>query len=138
MNDDPMAEYKQLGFVRSPKDVNTLHMFFSPSRVPTGLLREEIHLCIKLLLIMEKQKLAHDQKHGKWVMGPELRKMLIRARIVLEDLNAGRKTPNIDHLVEEIDAKLPPAVDVAIQLPAMTFNVLPSELTSSLPMTRAR
>jgi hypothetical protein len=50
-----MQGYKDSGAVQTPADEEALHMFFSPSRVVSGMTNEEVRICISLYPLKGKQ-----------------------------------------------------------------------------------
>ncbi|MFA6158336.1 MAG: hypothetical protein WC763_01795 [Candidatus Paceibacterota bacterium] len=53
--DDTLEGYWESGAVKNKDDERSLHMFFSPNRIPKGLTNSEVSIVIALFPIREKQ-----------------------------------------------------------------------------------
>ncbi len=70
-----MSDYKHSGVFRKPEDAGTLHLFFSPNRVPAGLIDCEIEVCLALAPLVETWRekcLKRRQKHYDETLHQEL------------------------------------------------------------------
>jgi hypothetical protein len=62
--DAVFAGFQARGVVTNPKEGEALHMFFSPTRIPSGLTDEEARLCMALYEQRKQQKVHDAERCG--------------------------------------------------------------------------
>ncbi len=62
--DKVMTAYKKSGALKDTDQVGELHMFFSPTRVPVGLTKKEVKICLSLRRFRQIERELQTILHG--------------------------------------------------------------------------
>ncbi len=125
--DEVMNHYKRKGAVVTPADEEALHMFFSPTRVPKGMTRDEVREVIELYPLVKSAKNFLLERH-EWRAREELKKIV-------------RTSKKAKKALKKMYGSVPTAIELRPKIVALDMSAqshLPTELLPHKEMTRRR